>query len=107
MRDKLPIGLIFSVTGPYSAVSSSMLSGALLAIDEVNADESFGFTLEARAVDPKGKNESYRTYCETMLKRQGIRHIVGCYTSISRKEVIPYFEKYDGILWYPLSLRGF
>ena len=107
MRDKLPIGLIFSVTGPYSAVSSSMLSGALLAIDEVNADESFGFTLEARAVDPKGKNESYRTYCETMLKRQGIRHIVGCYTSISRKEVIPYFEKYDGILWYPSHYEGF
>ena len=34
-------------------------------------------------------------------------HVVGCYTSSSRKEVLPYFEKYDGLLWYPSHYEGF
>jgi branched-chain amino acid transport system substrate-binding protein len=37
----------------------------------------------------------------------GIRHFVGCYTSSSRKEIIPLFEKADALLWYPSYYEGF
>jgi branched-chain amino acid transport system substrate-binding protein len=107
MSEKIPIGLVFSVTGPYSAVSRAMLNGALLAIDEVNADRSQGFTLEPKFVDPAASLGGYRHACERMLKHDAVRHIVGCYTSSSRKEVVPCFEKYDGLLWYPSHYEGF
>lgn len=107
MLEKIPVGLVFSVTGPYSAAASAMLNGALLAIDEINSDEAYDFVLEHNFVDPKGKLAGYRSACEHMLKHDRIRHIVGCYTSSSRKEVIPCFEKYDGLLWYPSHYEGF
>ena len=37
----------------------------------------------------------------------GLVHVVGCYTSSSRKEVLPLFEKHDGLLWYPSHYEGF
>lgn len=107
MLEKIPVGLVFSVTGPYSAVASAMLNGALLAIDEVDTDDAYEFVLEPKFVDPAGNLTGYRSACEAMLKREGVRHIVGCYTSSSRKEVIPCFEKYDGLLWYPSHYEGF
>jgi ABC-type branched-subunit amino acid transport system substrate-binding protein len=39
--------------------------------------------------------------------QRNIRHVVGCYTSSSRKEVIPLFEKHDALLWYPSHYEGF
>ncbi len=107
MQEKIPVGLVFSTTGPYSAVASAILNGALLAIDEVNADKAYDFALEPHVVDPGGKLAGYRAACEHMLKHDQVRHVVGCYTSSSRKEVIPCFEKYDGLLWYPSHYEGF
>lgn len=107
MLEKIPVGLVFSITGPYSAVASAMLNGALLAIDEVNADKTYDFALEPSFVDPAGRLAGYRGACARMLKHDQVRHIVGCYTSSSRKEVIPCFEKYDGLLWYPSHYEGF
>ena len=42
-----------------------------------------------------------------MLADEQLVHVVGCYTSSSRKEVLPFFEKYDGLLWYPSHYEGF
>lgn len=106
-REPIHLGLIFSVTGPYSAVSQEMLNGALLAIDEVNADGRFDFTFQAHLRDPGAELDAYRAACEEMLRNLEITHVVGCYTSISRKEVMPCFEKYDGLLWYPSHYEGF
>jgi branched-chain amino acid transport system substrate-binding protein len=42
-----------------------------------------------------------------MLALERLVHVVGCYTSSSRKDVLPFFEKYDGLLWYPSHYEGF
>ena len=107
MLEKIPVGLVFSTNGPYSAVASAMLNGALLAIDEVNTGKDYGFVLEPNFFDPAGKLAGYRGACERMLKHEEVHHVIGCYTSSSRKEVIPCFEKYDGLLWYPSHYEGF
>lgn len=100
------IGVLFSASGPYSVVSRSMLNGALLALNEVNASAGYGFSLRPRVSDPAGHNAKYARYAGDLL-RNGVRHIVGCYTSSSRKEVIPLFEKHDALLWYPSHYEGF
>ena len=84
-----------------------MLNGALLAIDEVNSNSSYDFRLEPHIIDPAARLDAYRAACERLLKHDRIRHVIGCYTSSSRKEVIPCFEKYDGLLWYPSHYEGF
>jgi branched-chain amino acid transport system substrate-binding protein len=104
-RESCRIGVMFSTTGPYSVVARSMLNGALLAFREI-AEADRAVRLDPVVVNPSGDLSRYREFsCE--LLSSGIRHIVGCYTSSSRKEVIPCFEKFDGLLWYPSHYEGF
>jgi branched-chain amino acid transport system substrate-binding protein len=101
------MGLLFSTSGPYATIGRAMLNGALLAIDEVNASEAFPFILESVTADPGGANSAYASLAKSLLTDERLVHVVGCYTSSSRKEVLPYFEKYDGLLWYPSHYEGF
>jgi ABC-type branched-subunit amino acid transport system substrate-binding protein len=96
---------MFSTSGSYSVVARSMLNGALLALREL-AEAECGVALEPIVVNPSGDLARYRTLSLELLG-DGIRHVVGCYTSSSRKEVIPCFEKFDSLLWYPSHYEGF
>jgi len=84
-----------------------MRNGALLATEQVNADGAFPFRLELVEHDPGGRNLDYAAAARRMLAELGLVHVVGCYTSSSRKEVLPLFEKHDGLLWYPSHYEGF
>jgi ABC-type branched-subunit amino acid transport system substrate-binding protein len=103
----LRIGLLFSASGPYSTIGRAMLNGAMLAIDEINADPGFALALQPVSVDPGGRNVEYAATARRFLTSEHLTHVVGCYTSSSRKEVLPFFEKYDGLLWYPSHYEGF
>jgi ABC-type branched-subunit amino acid transport system substrate-binding protein len=104
-RQHYRIGVMFSTTGSYSVVARSMLNGALLAFRELEEAGS-EISLEPVVVNPSGDLSRYRALSLELLGA-GIRHVVGCYTSSSRKEVIPCFEKFDGLLWYPSHYEGF
>ncbi|RWR26667.1 aliphatic amidase expression-regulating protein [Sinirhodobacter populi] len=106
MQIELPIGLLFSRTGSYGTVAHSLLNGALLACREVNENPDVGVRLLPVLSDPGGVLENYASATQAFLD-QGIRHICGCYTSSSRKEVIPLIEKGDALLWYPTHYEGF
>ena len=106
-RSAIRIGLLFSTTGPYATIGCAMRNGSILAIDEINSDPAFPFTLEAVEANPEGRNTNYAEMACRMLTTERLVHVVGCYTSSSRKEVLPYFEKYDGLLWYPSHYEGF
>ena len=101
----LRVGYLFSSTGSYELVARSMLNGALLATNEVNAS-TLGIHFEPSILNPGGDLSQYSTLATNMLERD-VRHVVGCYTSSSRKEVIPLFEKHDALLWYPSHYEGF
>ncbi|WP_158808172.1 transporter substrate-binding domain-containing protein [Beijerinckia sp. L45] len=102
---RVPIGILISSDGPYSAVARSMLCGALQAIDEINASGA-SVAFEPVVGNPAGQLSRYVALGEEMLAA-GIKHVVGCYTSSSRKEIIPLFEKADALLWYPSHYEGF
>ncbi|MDX6750079.1 transporter substrate-binding domain-containing protein (plasmid) [Geminicoccaceae bacterium 1502E] len=106
-RRPLKIGIMLSTTGPYATVGRAMLAGAQLAIDEVNDGGECPFELQPRIVNPGGQLASYLAIARSMLAEEGILHVLGCYTSSSRKEVLPLFEKHDGLLWYPSHYEGF
>lgn len=100
------IGVLCSTTGPYGVVARAMRNGAMLAAEQVNAAGGDGVRLRAVPLNPGGDLAGYVELCARVLAA-GIRHVVGCYTSSSRKEVIPLFEKHDGLLWYPSHYEGF
>lgn len=100
------IGVLFSGSGPYGAVSRSLRNGALLAFEELRQRTLPGIDLEPVLVDPMGEPARYPELAARLLS-EGIKHVVGCYTSSSRKELIPLFEKHDALLWYPSHYEGF
>ena len=57
--------------------------------------------------DPQGNIDRYAAGCEDILRNSAARHIIGCVTSWSRKEVIPVLEKAGGTLWYACPYEGF
>lgn len=103
----IPLGLLFSRQGSYGAVGTTMFRGAVLAVQEVAADSSLGFEFAVEIFEPQGRNEAYVAGARHLLSREGLGHVVGCYTSSSRKEVLPVFEKHDALLWYPSHYEGF
>ncbi|KAA0969598.1 transporter substrate-binding protein [Aureimonas fodinaquatilis] len=103
---RYPIGILFSSTGSYGDVARTMRNGAILACEQINSSQEFDFRLEPIEANPGGDLTAYVPAVEAILAR-GARHIVGCYTSSSRKEVIPTLEKRDALLWYPAHYEGF
>ena len=88
-------------------LSEACRTGALAAIAGANADPSLDICLSFVERDPGGNIDAYGPLCEEILRDTGARHVVGCVTSWSRKEVIPTVEKYGGTLWYAVPYEGF
>lgn len=103
----LELGIVASTSGSYSAVGQSMSAGAALAIAEVNANTDAPIWLDPVFIDPGGMTSAYVDAVETLLVTRGLTHVLGLYTSSSRKEVLPQFEKSDALLWYPSHYEGF
>lgn len=103
----IPIGILYSVSGQYGVIGREMLNGILLAIEEVNANPALPFTLAPVIFDPACNLENYYHYCHELLYRHGVRHIVGCYTSASRKQILPLVEGANALLWHTARYEGF
>ena len=56
--------------------------------------------------DPRGVISEYHTVCDDLIRNTGVEHIIGCYTSASRKQVLPIVERTDRLLWYPARYEG-
>ncbi len=84
-----------------------MLKSALMAVDEINNSADLDFTLTAYVRDPRGVIAEYHTVCDDLIRNTGVEHIIGCYTSASRKQVLPIVERTDRLLWYPARYEGF
>ena len=107
VKRHVELGLLHSRSGSYALLSQASLTGAMAAIAAINADAQMPVRLTPVLRDPGGNADAYGPLCEEILRDSAARHVVGCVTSLSRKEVIPSLEKLDGTLWYPLPYEGF
>ena len=107
MKRRIELGLLYSRSGSYSLIAEACRSGVLAAIARVNADPALDLTFIPAERDPGGNVDDYAPLCEEILRDTGARHVLGCVTSWSRKEVIPTVEKYGGTLWYAVPYEGF
>src|SRR5690606_11470066 len=107
MKRVVEIGVLLSRSGMYAALSRASRDGVLRGVEEVNADDSLDITFRVHESDPEGRLDRYAALCREILRDTPARHIFGCTTSASRKEVIPELERFDGVLWYPVPYEGF
>jgi urea transport system substrate-binding protein len=106
-KPSIPLGLVFSQSGPYAMMGGELRKSALMAIDEVNHGDEFDFTFAPHLRDPGGVVAAYHTACDDLIREERVDHIVGCYTSASRKQVIPIVERTERLLWHPARYEGF
>jgi branched-chain amino acid transport system substrate-binding protein len=107
LKRRVEIGILYSRSGNYRLVSDACRAGAYSAIRAVNADEACPIEFFPVERDPGGNIDRYATGCAEILASSGARHIIGCVTSWSRKEVIPILERAGGTLWYACPYEGF
>ncbi|GFE50519.1 negative amidase regulator, AmiC [Roseobacter cerasinus] len=107
VRRNIDLGILFSTTGPYALLGTAGRTGALKAIEQVNSDAGFDVHFTPVERDPGGEIDDYAALCEDILLSSDARHVIGCTTSWSRKEVIPSLERLGGGLWYPTPYEGF
>jgi ABC-type branched-subunit amino acid transport system substrate-binding protein len=88
-------------------MAGEMLKSALMAVDEINQGDEFDFTFAPHLHDPGGVVAAYHTACDELIREEHVDHIVGCYTSASRKQVIPIVERTERLLWHPARYEGF
>jgi branched-chain amino acid transport system substrate-binding protein len=107
MKKCVEIGLLYSRSGTYRLLSESCRSGILSAIAAVNARPDSPVEIVPVERDPGGNIDRYAPLADDIFRNTTARHIVGCITSWSRKEVIPVLEKHGGTLWYAAPYEGF
>ncbi len=107
MMRRIELGLLYSRSGDYSLISEACRSGSLGAVALVNADPDIDLTFVPVERDPGGDVDLYAPLCDEILRQTSARHVIGCVTSWSRKEVIPTLEASGGTLWYAVPYEGF
>jgi len=102
------VGILFSQTGVTAVIERSQLRGTVLAIEEINAAGGInGRELVPVIYDPASEPSRFARLTEKLLVEDGVTSIFGCYTSTSRKAVLPVVERRNGLLWYPTLYEGF
>lgn len=102
------VGVLFSNTGCMAVIEQTQLWGTLTAIEEINARGGVaGRPIQPVIYDPQSEPRKFAHYARQMMIEDGVQSIFGCYTSSSRRAVLPVVERLNGLLWYPTVYEGF
>jgi len=109
LQDKEPIkvGILHSLSGTMAISEVSLRDVTLMAIEEINATGGvLGRKVEAVIVDPASNWPLFAEKAKQLLIQDKVSVVFGCWTSVSRKSVLPVFEKENGLLFYPVQYEG-
>src|SRR5258708_1058976 len=103
----IKIGVLHSVSGTMAISETVLKDVTLMAIDEINAKGGvMGMKLEAVVVDPASNWPLFAEKARQLLTQDKVAVVFGCWTSVSRKSVLPVFEELNGLLFYPVQYEG-
>jgi len=106
-KETIKVGILHSLSGTMAISETSLKDVALMAIDEINADGGLlGKQLEPVVVDPASNWPLFAEKAGELLQKQKVAVTFGCWTSVSRKSVLPVFEEHNGLLFYPVQYEG-
>lgn len=106
-QNVVKVGILHSLTGTIALAEASLVDAEKLAIDEINAAGGvMGKKIEAVVEDGASDWPTFAEKARKLLERDKVAAVFGCYTSASRKAVLPVFEKGKGLLYYPTYYEG-
>jgi urea transport system substrate-binding protein len=105
--DTVKVGVLHSLSGTMAISETSLKDVLLFTFDEINAKGGvMGKKIEPVIVDPASNWPLFAEKAEQLLVKDKVAVVFGCWTSVSRKSVLPVFEKYNGLLFYPVQYEG-
>ena len=106
-EDTVKVGVLHSLSGTMAISEKSLKDVLLFTFDEINAKGGvLGKKIEPVIVDPASNWPLFAEKAEQLLVQDKVAVVFGCWTSVSRKSVLPVFEKYNGLLFYPVQYEG-
>src|SRR5579871_1290930 len=106
-QDTIKIGILHSLSGTMAISETTLKDTILMMIDAQNKKGGLlGKKLEAVVVDPASDWPLFAEKARELIEKDKVAVVFGCWTSVSRKSVLPVFEKDDGLLFYPVQYEG-
>ncbi len=104
---KVKIGVLHSLSGTMAISETSLKDVVLMAVEEINAAGGvMGKQIEPVVVDPASDWDLFAEKAKGLISKEEVAVVFGCWTSVSRKSVLPVFEEHNSLLFYPVQYEG-
>ena len=105
--DPVKVGILHSLSGTMAISEAPIKEVVLMAIEEINAAGGvLGRKVEPVIEDPASDWPLFAEKAKKLLQEDKVATVFGCWTSVSRKSVLPVFEQNNGLLFYPVQYEG-
>ena len=102
--DTIKVGVLHSLSGTMAISETVLKDTVLMTIDEINAKGGvLGKKLEPVVVDPASNWPLFAEKAKQLIDQDKVAVVFGCWTSVSRKSVLPVFEEKNSLLFYPVQ----
>jgi len=106
-EDPIRIGILHSLSGTMAISESALKDTVLMLVAEQNRKGGLlGRKLEPVVVDPASDWDAFADKAFHLLAKEKVAVVFGCWTSTSRKAVVPVFERFNGLLFFPVQYEG-
>jgi len=106
-EDPIKVGVLHSLSGTMAISETTLKDVMLMLIEEQNANGGLlGRPIEAVVVDPASDWPLFAEKARELIEGEEVDVVFGCWTSVSRKSVLPVFEELNGLLFYPVQYEG-
>jgi urea transport system substrate-binding protein len=106
-QDTIKVGILHSLSGTMAISETTLKDVMLMLIDEQNKKGGLlGKKLEPVVVDPASNWPLFAEKARELISKDKVAVVFGCWTSVSRKSVLPVFKELDSILFYPVQYEG-
>src|SRR5271168_3707334 len=103
----IKIGVLHSLSGTMAISETTLKDTILMMVDDLNKKGGLlGKKVEAVVVDPASNWPLFAEKARDLLSKDKVAVVFGCWTSVSRKSVLPVFEELNGLLFYPVQCEG-
>src|SRR2546426_11957066 len=106
-QDTIKVGILHSLSGTMAISETTLKDVMLMLIDEQNKKGGLlGKKLEPVVVDPASNWPLFAEKARELITKEKVAAVFGCWTSVSRKSVLPVFKELNSILFYPVQYEG-
>jgi urea transport system substrate-binding protein len=106
-EETIKVGVLHSLSGTMAISETTLKDTVLMLIDEQNKKGGLlGKKLEAVVVDPASNWPLFAEKARQLIEKDKVSVVFGCWTSVSRKSVLPVFEELNSLLFYPVQYEG-